>query len=434
MTDMLPHASYKPSTAPWIGQMPAHWDEKPLFAVAVQRREQNTGMREKNLLSLSYGRIVRKDINASEGLLPESFETYQIVRPGDVIFRLTDLQNDKRSLRSAICDEQGIITSAYVAVVPGGIAPKFFNYLMRAYDVQKVFYSMGGGLRQSLKYDDLRRMPILLPNADEQQEIVEFLDRQTARVDVLIERKRKFINLLQEKRASCISAAVTKGIGRANDFQDSGLKSIGNVPSHWAMSPVGRALRQTKRIVGDKHDNYKLLSLTTRGVIERDTSDNSGKFPESFETYQEVRPGQFVFCLFDMDETPRTVGCSERHGMITGAYAVFDGIEPAYSRYLLYLFLHLDTCKGLKPHYTGLRKTIRPTKFTSIRIPFPPAAEAAAIARYLDETTKRIDTLVAQTERSIELLKEHRSALITAAVTGKIDVRGLAAKNMKAAA
>lgn len=434
MTFIQPHAGYKPSAAPWIGNLPTHWEEKPLFAVARERHDSNAGMRENNLLSLSYGRIVRKDINTDQGLLPASFETYQIVEPGDVVFRLTDLQNDQRSLRSAIVLERGIITSAYLAVIPVGVLPAYFSYLMRAYDVQKVFYSMGGGLRQSMKFDDVRRMPILLPSAEEQHEIASYLDRETTRIDCLIEKKIKFIDLLREKRAATISHLVTRGMETFDDHQDTGLVSVGDVPSHWTISPVGRALRQSKRVVGVDHGTFKLLSLTTKGVIERDTSDNAGKYPASFETYQEVRPGQFVFCLFDMDETPRTIGLPELGGMITGAYTVFDCTEPAYSGYLYYLFLHLDTCKGLKPHYTGLRKTIRPTKFTSIRVPFPPTAEAEAIAQHLDEQTGRIDVLIAKTERSIGLLKEHRSALITAAVTGKIDVRGLTNQNTKAAA
>jgi type I restriction enzyme S subunit len=115
----------KPAKAPWIEEIPAHWEERPFFAVAKERRAKNIGMKEDNLLSLSYGNIVRKDINTPNGLLPESFETYQIVEPNDVVFRLTDLQNDKRSLRSAICPERGIITSAYLSVRSEGVLPGF---------------------------------------------------------------------------------------------------------------------------------------------------------------------------------------------------------------------------------------------------------------------------------------------------------------------
>ena len=93
---------YKDSRVEWLGEVPEHWDTQPLFGVATERSESNSGMLDDNLLSLSYGRIVQKDIESNDGLLPESFETYQVVRPGDLVFRLTDLQNDKRSLRTAL--------------------------------------------------------------------------------------------------------------------------------------------------------------------------------------------------------------------------------------------------------------------------------------------------------------------------------------------
>jgi len=265
-----------------------------------------------------------------------------------------------------------------------------------------------------------------LPSIEEQNIIASFLDQETGRIDRLIEKKTHFIALLKEKRAAVITHAVTKGIDANIPMKEGSFKAVGLVPEHWDLSPVRRALRLAKRTVGQRHENFKLLSLTTRGVIERDISENFGKFPESFDTYQEVRPGNFVFCLFDIDETPRTVGVSEIAGMITGAYAVFDCLLPRYAQYLYYLFLHLDNCKGLKPFYTGLRKTIRPPKFASIRIPFPPEDEAVRIGEHIESQTSKIDELIARTERSIDLLREKRAALITAAVTGKIDVRNAA--------
>lgn len=119
----------------WVGLIPNHWDVKPLFALGEESTVPNAGLIEKDLLSLSYGRIVQKDIDAVDGLLPASFETYQIVHEGDIVFRLTDLQNDKRSLRSGLVPERGIITSAYLAFTPRSIEPKYLAYLMRAYDL-----------------------------------------------------------------------------------------------------------------------------------------------------------------------------------------------------------------------------------------------------------------------------------------------------------
>ena len=126
-----------------------------------------------------------------------------------MVFRLTDLQNDKKSLRSAIVRERGIITSAYVAVVPNKINPEYFNYLMRAYDLTKVFYSMGGGLRQSIKFSDLKRLPVLIPPMVEQLEIVKNLNDELLMQDNLIEKANQAIQLQKEHRETLIFEVIT---------------------------------------------------------------------------------------------------------------------------------------------------------------------------------------------------------------------------------
>jgi type I restriction enzyme S subunit len=212
-----PNAKMKDSGVDWLGEVPEGWEVAPLFSVASERSESNKGMTEDNLLSLSYGRIVTKDINTTNGLLPESFETYQIVYPGDTVFRLTDLQNDKRSLRTGLVREKGIITSAYAATIPEKIDHVYFNNLLHSYDIQKVFYAMGGGMRQSLKFSDIKRLPIVLPKEEEQKKISTFIDRETTRIDTLIQKKTRSIELLKERRTALITAAVTGKIDVRGD-------------------------------------------------------------------------------------------------------------------------------------------------------------------------------------------------------------------------
>ena len=204
-----PKVKKKDSGVEWIGDVPEYWEVKPLFSLAVELNRKNIGMAETNILSLSYGRIIPKPESKNLGLVPESYETYQIVEPGEIVFRFTDLQNDKRSLRSAQVAERGIITSAYMAVKPVGIDSSYFAWLMRAYDHLKVYYAMGGGLRQSLKFDDVRRMPVLLPSIQEQKNIVRILETQLGWVDQLAEKTQRSIDLLKERRAALITAAVT---------------------------------------------------------------------------------------------------------------------------------------------------------------------------------------------------------------------------------
>jgi len=239
------YPAYKPSGVEWLGEVPEHWELKPVFAVARERNEDNKGMKEDNLLSLSYGSIVNKDINTSDGLLPESFETYQIVSPGDIVLRLTDLQNDKRSLRSALATQRGIITSAYLALQPKDIESSYLSYLLRAYDVSKVFYSMGGGLRQSMKFADIKRISLVLPGNTEQAGIATFLTHETAKIDALIAEQQRLIELLQEKRQAVISHAVTKGLNPHAPMKDSGVEWLGEVPEHWDAAKIKHRFRTT---------------------------------------------------------------------------------------------------------------------------------------------------------------------------------------------
>lgn len=139
----------KDSGVQWIGKIPEHWNTHPIYCYFSERKNKNSLGLETNLLSLSYGKIVRKNINSNDGLLPESFNTYNIIEKDDIIIRPTDLQNDKKSLRTAIAKEHGIITSAYIAMKAiKPVNPKYFHYLLHTYDVMKVFYNMGNGVRQ----------------------------------------------------------------------------------------------------------------------------------------------------------------------------------------------------------------------------------------------------------------------------------------------
>ncbi|MBP8773095.1 MAG: restriction endonuclease subunit S [Acinetobacter johnsonii] len=204
-----PNVKMKDSGVEWIGEVPEHWEVKPFFALVTELNRKNVGLVETNILSLSYGNIIQKPETRNMGLTPESYETYQIVESGEIVFRFTDLQNDKRSLRSAQVTQRGIITSAYMAVKPQSIDSTYFAWLMRSYDLCKVFYAMGGGLRQSLKFEDVRRLPVLIPPVDEQSAITNTINAGTARIDALVEKTEQSITLLKERRAAFITAAVT---------------------------------------------------------------------------------------------------------------------------------------------------------------------------------------------------------------------------------
>lgn len=202
--------SMKKSSINFVRRIPANWNELMLFQVAIEQSISNKIVHHQNLLSLSYGKIKRKNINTKEGLLPASFDTYQIVNDGNIILRLTDLQNDHKSLRVGLATETGIITSAYTCLKPrDNILPEFLYLMLHAYDISKVFYGMGGGVRQSIGYADIRRMTIVLPPIEEQQNIINYCYREQQKIETLIDGLSQEINFIQELRMKIISDVVT---------------------------------------------------------------------------------------------------------------------------------------------------------------------------------------------------------------------------------
>ena len=203
---------------------------------------------------------------------------------------------------------------------------------------------------------------------------------------------------------------------RYESYKDSGVEWLGEVPSHWNLIPNKYIFKLRKNVVGKRSNEYDLLSLSLKGVIKRDMENPEGKFPAEFDTYQEVKEGDFIFCLFDVEETPRTVGLSSYHGMITGAYTIFE-TNNVDKKFIYYFYLNLDSNKRLKPLYKGLRNTISKETFFSFNTFIPPLSEQQKISQFLDDKTAKIDQAVDLAEKQIALLKEHKQILIQNAVT-----------------
>ena len=205
-----PDVEMRDSGIAWVGEIPAHWITHPLYFYFGERKNKNALGLETNLLSLSYGKIIRKDINSNGGLLPESFNTYNIIEKDDIIIRPTDLQNDKRSLRTGIAREHGIITSAYIAMKAiKSVNPEYFHYLLHAYDVMKVFYNMGNGVRQGLNFSEFSRLMVFEPTIEEQNAIVAYLKEKCDEIDLAIAEKKQQIETIEEYKKSLIFEYVT---------------------------------------------------------------------------------------------------------------------------------------------------------------------------------------------------------------------------------
>lgn len=200
----------KESGIEWIGQIPKHWKIKLVKELFYNVNNKNIGVKEKNLLSLSYGKIIQKDIYKNDGLVPANFNNYNIIKYDDIVLRLTDLQNDKKSLRVGHVREKGIITSAYITLRPiSNYSTRYYYFLLHFYDICKYFYGLGSGVRQSLSFEEVKKILVLFPPLNEQEEIVKYLDDKCSQIDNIIEEKQLLLEKLEAYKKSLIYEYVT---------------------------------------------------------------------------------------------------------------------------------------------------------------------------------------------------------------------------------
>ena len=200
----------KDSGIEWIGAIQKDWGSNTIAQLCSQVKCKNTGLQEKNLLSLSYGKVKRKSIDTVEGLLPESFDGYNIIEKDNIVLRLTDLQNDHTSLRVGLAEERGIITSAYLTIRNrSNMCTKYLYYYLHSFDIAKGFYGMGAGVRQGLNWDGVKWLKVLVPSVSEQEHIVAFLDAESEKLDALIAKKQQYLSEIENYKKSLIYEYVT---------------------------------------------------------------------------------------------------------------------------------------------------------------------------------------------------------------------------------
>lgn len=417
----------KGSDVEWIGDIPEDWKVVPLTALGSEVKLKNKTLQEQNLLSLSYGNIIRKDIESSFGLLPESFEGYQILEAGDMVFRFTDLQNDQVSLRSAVANEAGIITNAYLGFRPRGIDSSYLNYLMRAYDLQKVFYAMGAGLRQSLTFDDVKRLPVLLPPVESQRRIVSFLNSELQQMDKLIEKQLTLISRLKERRLRVIWHGVTQSSKELDGVTGLNFDWKDIVPSSWKVKPLWTVTKFTTGWTppsgNDEYysDDFPWVNISDLGP--RTVTSTTKGLSNLAATSLRLRPiaeGQLMFSFKLSIGQVSFAGMSCYTNEAIATFSESKELRLDYAYYMLPICVPENAAQNI---YGA--KMLNAQRIKTSRIIIPPISEQEAIARKLDEATSKIDILISQAESVITALKERSQALVISATTGKLLERGL---------
>lgn len=427
-----PYESYKDSQASWLGEVPSDWQVGPGRICIYENKDKNTGMKESTVLSLSYGRVIVKDEDKMTGLVPESYETYQIVQPGDIIIRGTDLQNDVTSLRTGLAKDDGIITSAYINLRPKPNAyAEFLHYLLYSYDVKKVFYGLGSGLRQNLSYVDFKYLTIPLPSLPEQRAIAAFLDDKCAKIEGAVKIKEKQIVLLRERRQIIIQDAVTHGLNPAAPMKDSGIDWIGQIPAHWEVKRLKYLL--------DTWTGYAFPSaaFTTEGLavvrigdliaFGNVTTEKSVRLPEKYRNFLNlfgVRSGDILMAMTGGTIGKVSVYSSQTPALLNQRVCAFRP-KNMMSQELALFWMQTNLWNQ---HITlqadgGAQPNISDKATIEMQIVVPPeASEQQALVAHITQQSAKINDGIIIKERQIAALKEYKASLINAAVTGKIKV------------
>ncbi|MDE6859939.1 MAG: restriction endonuclease subunit S [Duncaniella sp.] len=430
---MATYESYKDSGVKWPGQIPSHWEILPGKAIFDENKTKNTTNRETFVLSLSYGNIIpKRDIN--EGLVPENYSGYQIVEPGYIIIRCTDLQNDKVSLRTGHVNHHGIISGAYLGLkVKRGVNSRYIHYLLHNWDVSKELYRYGSGLRQSLSWADIKYLLLAKPPLSEQEAIVAYLDKVTGDIDRAIEAQRKMIDALNERKQIIITRAVTRGLNPDAPLRDSGIDWLGQIPAHWEVMKLGSLGITSNGISNDASyfgegypfvsysDVYKNFSLpdVIRGLAkssERDQKVFSVKrgdvfFTRTSETVDEI--GFSSVCL-------NTIHQAVFAGFLIRFRPKENIIVPEFSKFYFRTSCHRNYF--VKEMNLVTRASLSQQLLKGLTVLLPPKSEQNSIADFLNSKITDLDNSIENCERMISLLQERKQIIINEVVTGKTKV------------
>lgn len=402
------YADVKESGIPWIGTVPAHWNIRTLYQLVTRVNNKNADLTEQNLLSLSYGKIKRRDINTNDGLLPASFDGYNIIEAGDIVLRLTDLQNDHTSLRVGHATERGIITSAYTTLRPIDAAhSRFLYYLIHAFDLKKGFYGMGSGVRQGLNYDEVKELRIVIPPQEEQDAIVRFLDEHCAKIDELIDEAKSSIEDYELWKKSVIYEAVTKGLNPSVPMIESGVDIIGLYPQNWKICRT------------------RFLCSIMTGNQDTQNAVPNGKYPFYVRSPIVSRADVFTYDGEGILMAGDGAGAGRVFHHATGKYAIHQRVYCLYDfvnilpRFFFYYIENRFSVEMEKGSAQSTVPSVRLPMLLDFKVCVPPVGEQKEIVEKLDSIVSDINSSISSKKAFIDDLEKYKRSLIYEAVTGK---------------
>jgi type I restriction enzyme S subunit len=421
-----PYPTYKDSGVEWLGKIPEHWEVKKLKYISYLTMGQSPSSDDYN--HEGYGSPFLQG-NAEFGNRHPQAKIFcatvnKYAEKGDI---LISVRAPVGALNEA--DTRYGIGRGLCSIRPRDIIIRQFAwYLIQVVKVELNFLSTGSTY-EAVAVTDISNLSCLLPPLHEQQKIAEFLDEETSKIDKLITKKERLIELLKEKRTALISHAVTKGLNPDVPMKDSGVEWLGEVPEHWENWKISHAFQKIGSGTTPSTNRYDYYDgdvpwINTSELRENIITDTSVKITNKALLDNSVlnlySPGTLLIAMYGA-----TIG---RLGIL-GITACTNQACCALANPILldtkfvFYWLWMRRNELIILSSGGGQPNINQEKIRSIKIPAPPLPEQQKIAEFLDRETSKIDNLITKTRTSIDHLKEYRTALISAAVTGKIDVR-----------
>lgn len=433
-----PYPSYKASGVAWLGEVPEHWEVRRLKTVAevnlsnVDKKsaEGQEPVSLCNYTDVYYNEHITNQIDFMRATAtPEQIKRFSL-KEGDVLVTKDSESWDDIAVPAVVREDLDNVLCGYHLAMIRPAEQTDGRFLARAFSAvgpKDQFQIKANGItRFGLGGDAIRTGLFPFPPLPEQRAIAAFLDHKTAEIDALIAAKERLIALLREKRAALITQAVTKGLDPDVPMKDSGIEWLGEVPEGWEVRSLRRIL--TRRRIKNGSAERPMLSLSAyRGIVFKEYDDEALVRPtEENSDYVVVKPGQLV--VNPMWVINSSIGVSSISGIVSPAYRVYDVSSDLFGLFLHNLTKSLPYISQYNRYIRGLTtydRSVREDDFLNIEALIPPLPEQHAISAFLDRQTAEIDELVNKVQEAIDRLKEYRTALISAAVTGKIDVRDL---------
>ena len=422
-SDMRRYDSYKDSDVAWIGEIPEHWDTIKMKYLFSERSEK--GFPDEPILcsTQKYGVIPQSMYENRVVVVNKGLEGLKLVEHGDFVISL-------RSFQGGIeyAHYRGIISAAYTIlklVMADKSNEDYVRFLFKSIPFIGLLQTCVTGIRegQNINYSILRKSEIPVPPLDEQQNIVEFLDEKTAKIDTYIQEKEKEICSLEELKQSEIAFAVTHGIKHDVSMKDNGIAWIGEIPEHW--DTIKMKYLFSERSEKGFPDEPILCSTQKYGVIPQSMYENRVVVVnKGLEGLKLVEHGDFVISLRSFQGG---IEYAHYRGIISAAYTILKLVmaDKSNEDYVRFLFKSIPFIGLLQTCVTGIREgqNINYSILRKSEIPVPPLDEQQQIVEYIQQKTVQIDTYISDVKRLIDSLKEYRHRLICDAVTGRINVQ-----------